>query len=442
MIDYDKYLMREYSCSCGAKHEVTTKKIVIERNAIKRIPELIKELNLPVNVFVVFDENTFDAAGKEVLAVLKEAGIRADSYMFKNKDILHPDEQAIGTLMMAMEPMPKLIVAVGSGTINDLSRFCATRLKISYIVVATAPSMDGFASNVIPITRSGMKVSYLGVTAEMVIGDLDVLSAAPLDLMVAGFGDIIGKVPARLDWLFGMHIFDEEKCPEIGKLMNSAVEQCIESASELKLRTYDATKGVMDALVLSGIAMQMNGNSRPASGAEHHMSHFLEMRDGNYTRPGAYHGAKVGMMSLISMRLYEKFFEAGPPPQGVIPESIETKAKTKKAYKEVGDIVLSYKGEVYINRAEWRVAKGKIIEQWDLFKANVDGFPALRRQFSEILNDCGAPTHPKDLGYTKQDIFDAIMYARMLRKRVTILGVLANWGYLEKYALEIIDELF
>lgn len=442
MADYKKYLIGDYNCACGALHKVTTKKIVIERNAIKKIPSLIEELCLPKNIFVVFDENTYEAAGKEVLAVLNQAGLAAEHYMFKNEDILHPDENAIGALMMAMEPMPELLIAVGTGTLNDLSRFCATRLKIPYFVVATAPSMDGFASSVIPITRAGMKVSYIGITPEIIIGDLDILAASPLKLMSAGFGDIIGKVPARLDWMFGSKIFGEEMCPEIEELMNSAVEKCIESSSGLNMRTYEATEGVMEALALAGVAMQMQGNSRPASGAEHHMSHFLEMRDGHYNRPNAYHGAKVGMLSLISMRLYEKFFEGAPPPQGVVPEAMETKAKAKTAYGDVGDAVIAYKGEMFIDSEKWQIKREKIISEWDVFKANVDGFKTLRAQFADILKDCSAPYHPKDLGYTKEDIFDAIMHARMLRRIPTILEVLANWGYLEKYALEIIDELY
>ena len=442
MAVYDKYLVGNYECSCTNTHIVTTKKIIIERNAIKKIPGLIEELGLPKNIFVVFDENTYEAAGKEVLAVLGEAGIEAGHYMFKNENILHPDENAIGALMMAMEPMPELLIAVGSGTLNDLARFCATRLKIPYFVVATAPSMDGFASGVIPVTRAGMKVSYIGITPEMVIGDLDVLAASPLKLMAAGFGDIIGKVPARLDWMFGNVAFGEAMCPEIEALMNSAVEKSIQSSPELDMRTYEATEGVMEALALAGVAMQMNGNSRPASGAEHHMAHFLEMRDGHYNRPNAYHGAKVGMTSLISMRLYEKFFEAGPPPQGVVPEAMETRAKVKTVYGKVGDAVLDYKGETYIEGSEWKARKEKIIVNWDVFKANVDGFGPLRKQFGEILKECSGPMHPRDLGYTKEDIFDAIMYARMLRRIPTILEVLANWGYLEKYATEIIDELF
>lgn len=442
MVGYNKYLGQRYSCGCGKSHFVTTKEVLIQRNAIKDIPTLINKLGLSKNLFVVFDENTYEAAGKEVLDVLFEAGIMAGSYKFKNEDILHPDEKAIGALMMAMEPMPDLIIAVGTGTLNDLSRFCATRLKIPYFVVATAPSMDGFASGVIPLTIDGMKVSYHGVTPEMIICDLDVLSDAPLKLMAAGFGDIIGKVTARMDWMFGSLAFGEEMCPEVEGLMNSAVEKCIESAPELKHRTYDATEGLMEALVLSGISMQMNGNSRPASGSEHHLSHFLEMRDGEYNRPNAYHGAKVGMTSFIIMRLYAKFFEADPPPQGVVPKKMEERAKVIKAYGDVAEAVLEYKDSLYIEPEKWKRHREEIIKNWDVFKANINGFAAVSKQFAQVLRDCDGPIHPKDLGYSKEDIFDAIMYARMLRRPATILEVLANWGYLEKYALEIIDELY
>ncbi len=442
MNDYDKYLAGDYACSCGNTHPVTTKKILIRRNAIKEIPGLIKQYGLSPQMFVVADENTYDAAGKEVLSVLTEAGYSPGYYVFKNEHILHPDEYAIGSLMMAMEPMPKLLIAVGSGTLNDLTRFCATRLKIPFFVVGTAPSMDGYASGVIPITRTGMKISYLGVTPEMIIGDLDILAAAPLRLMAAGFGDIVGKVPARLDWMIGSRIFGEDMCPEIEGIVNSAVQKCIESAGELNMRTYEAAESVMEALVLSGIAMQMHGNSRPASGAEHHMAHFLEMRDGHMNRPNAYHGAKVGITALVSMRLYEKFFEAGPPPQGVVPEAMATRTLAEKAYGKVWDMVLAQKGDIYMASDQWAAVHSKIIADWDVFKANVEGFKPLREQFARILQESDAPSRPQDLGYTKDDIYDAIMYARMLRTRPTILEVLANWGYLEKYATEIIDELY
>jgi glycerol-1-phosphate dehydrogenase [NAD(P)+] len=276
----------------------------------------------------------------------------------------------------------------------------------------------------------------------MVIGDLDILSDAPLPLSAAGFGDIMGKVTARMDWKLSNIAFGEDMCSEIEGLANSAVTICLDLSDEINMRTYESTQGLMEALTLSGIAMQLQGNSRPASGAEHHMAHFLEMRDGHKVRKGAYHGAVVGITTPIAMRFYEKFFEAGPPPQGVVPEKMETKAKAAKAYGEVWDNVLRNKGEIYIQPDKWREIRDRVENRWNELKTDIEGFDSLRKSFAQTLKECGAPSHPKDLGYTKEDIYDAMMYARMLRKRPTILSVLANWGYLEKYATEIIDELY
>ncbi len=441
-MNFDKYLDKTYDCSCGIAHRSTTRDILIERNAIKKIPQLIEKLGLPTDVFVVCDENTYEAAGKEVISVLGDAGIVARYYVFKNDDLVHPDENAVGSVMFAAEPMPKMLIAVGSGTINDLTRFCATRMKTPYFVVATAPSMDGFASGVTPITKGGMKISYSGITPQMVIGDLDILSDAPLKLAAAGYGDIMGKVTARMDWLLGNIGYGEHMCTEIEGITNAAVKKCLELSDEVKSRTYESTEGLMEALTLSGIAMQLNKNSRPASGAEHHMSHFLEMRDGHNVREGAYHGAIVGMNTLIIMRLYEKFYEAGPPPQGVVPENMETLAKAKAAYGKVWDAVLKNKGEIYASPEKWTDIRGRIIKYWDEMKRDVENLKTLREIFEKTLKECGAPSHPKDLGYAKKDIYDALMNARMLRPIPTILEVLANWGYLEKYTEEIIDELY
>lgn len=442
MINYNDYLVDEYNCQCGITHSVSTKEMIVGTDAIDKIPQLIEKLDLPKDSFAVFDENTFEVAGQKVLQTLRKMGGETRHYVFENENIHHPDEKSIGELMMAMEPMPKLIIAVGSGTINDLSRFCATRLKIPYFVIATAPSMDGYASNVIPLTRGGMKISYIGIAPEIVISDLDILKNAPEKLTAAGFGDIMGKVPANLDWRFGSDMFGEDKCPCIENLMNFAVTKCLDSAAGLNTGNDDSYKELTEALALSGIAMQMQGNSRPASGAEHHMSHFLEMRDGSYNRPNAYHGAKVGVTTLISMRLYEKLFSAQPPEQMDVPDEAETRQKAEVAFGKVGKTVMSQKDKIFLDKAEWAECKKKIIDKWDEYKEVVSGFAKMRGEFEDILKGSSGPVKPQDLGYSKDDIYNAILYARMVRDRVTILEVLDNWGLLEQYALEVVQEIF
>jgi len=287
-----------------------------------------------------------------------------------------------------------------------------------------------------------MKITYLGIHPEMVICDLDVLAKAPLNLSAAGFGDIIGKVTARLDWVMAHLLLGERMCPVVDGVTTQAVEKCLQAAKGLSGRSLDALEGVVEALVLSGIAMQMQGDSRPASGAEHHLSHFLEMRDGDFNRPGAYHGAKVGMTTLIIMRLYEKLFE------GALPEPARTKSEEDfrngalAAFGTVGATVMAGFGQIYADETEIGRQKGILLENRELFRQLTAGLPALRAEAADIIASCGGPVKPQDLGYTRSDLRDAILYARAIRNKHTILTLLDNWGLLEKFAEEVLDEIF
>jgi len=441
-MDYKKFLGKSAHCECGAVHSVPTREVMVQRGALARVGELVNRYALPKDIMVVADTNTYEAAGRQVMESLEKAGCKVRTHVFDTKKLHHPDEFAIGSVMMAMEPEPGMLVAVGSGTLNDLCRFCANRAKIPYFVVGTAASMDGYASSVTPVTKNGMKITYLGIHPEMVICDLDVLAKAPLNLSAAGFGDIIGKVTARLDWVMAHLLLGERMCPVVDGVTTQAVEKCLQAAKGLSGRSLDALEGVVEALVLSGIAMQMQGDSRPASGAEHHLSHFLEMRDGDFNRPGAYHGAKVGMTTLIIMRLYEKLFE------GALPEPARTKSEEDfrngalAAFGTVGATVMAGFGQIYADETEIGRQKGILLENRELFRQLTAGLPALRAEAADIIASCGGPVKPQDLGYTRSDLRDAILYARAIRNKHTILTLLDNWGLLEKFAEEVLDEIF
>ena len=154
----------------------------------------------------------------------------------------------------------------------------AFRLNLPYIIVGTAPSMDGYASSVSPMIYDGYKITYEAVAPMAIIGDTDVLCAAPEQMIAAGFGDMLGKLTARLDWVLAREVIGEHYCPTVAAMMARAVDKCLAQAEGLSRREPEAIVGLMEGLILSGIAMQMLGYSRPASGAEHHIAHYFEMK--------------------------------------------------------------------------------------------------------------------------------------------------------------------
>ena len=191
-------LGRVHHCQCGRDHAVLTKRVEIGRHILPELPQWMLQDGLTGDVFLVADERTWEAAGRQVYQILTGAGRNVRYHILRGEE-LHADSRCIGEVMVAMEPVADVIVAVGTGTINDLSRFCAHRLGIPYLIVATAPSMDGFASSVTPVIRDHFKITYPGIHPKQVIGDLEVLCQSPLPMMAAGFGDILGKRVALVD---------------------------------------------------------------------------------------------------------------------------------------------------------------------------------------------------------------------------------------------------
>ena len=201
--------MIEFSCDCKMKkHRAPLEGYDVSSGAINNIPSILSNYN---SIYVVADENTYKVAGKKVEEVLKASNKKYHTLVLDGEVIL-PDAETIGKIVLnandinekadifTYSPLPDFILAVGSGTINDTCRVASYRLGIPYGIVATAPSMDGYASAGSPTLHDGTKSTVQCTTPKYVIGDLDILKDAPYDMMLAGIGDMLGKYVAMLDW--------------------------------------------------------------------------------------------------------------------------------------------------------------------------------------------------------------------------------------------------
>ena len=275
-IDVNQFLK---PCSCGRKHEIVVDDIIIDSGAINQLPEILKRPAYAdkKSLVMICDENTYEAAGKQVEGL---------------------DE--IGDVDM--------MIAVGSGTVHDITRFHAYEMKIPFFSVPTAASVDGFVSTVAAMTWHGFKKSFTAVSPVVVIADTDIFKKAPLRLTASGVSDLLGKYTALADWKITHLLTGEYICKEICDMEYQALDSLISSLDGLKTGDTKAYEDLMYGLLLSGLAMQMTGNSRPASGAEHHMSHLWEMEVLN-DYIDFYHGEKVGVGLVLSSKIYHKAAE-------------------------------------------------------------------------------------------------------------------------------------
>lgn len=317
-----------FDCSCGKKHQVDIEKITVSGQIATEVASFVRYFTgkglATAPVFVVADRNTFVAAAESLCATLTDADVQVVSYVLQREDDLVPNEEAVGELFLALPRDTKLIIAVGSGTINDLCRFVADRSGIPYIIVATAPSVDGYASTVSPLMIQGHKTTIDAVYPKAIFAEFSVLAAAPETLLHAGFGDLLGKVTALTDWELSRQLKGEYFCPAIYALVKKALQLCLSNAKGIATREPEAVSALFEALVLSGLAMGMIGNSRPASGAEHHLAHYWEMDALKNHRPHALHGNAVGAATVAIAQVYA-LVQPMLPKGFVIPNAEEMK---------------------------------------------------------------------------------------------------------------------
>ena len=143
-MEFQDYLKKDNNCSCGRVHRCEIDTIIIEPDALNQIVPILQK-NQWKQLCIVEDIHTSKAAGEMVERLLKEAGLIPQVICFED-DFLIPDEIALAKVVTDMDRNTDLILAVGSGTINDLCKFISYKMKLDYMIIATAPSMDGYAS--------------------------------------------------------------------------------------------------------------------------------------------------------------------------------------------------------------------------------------------------------------------------------------------------------
>ena len=290
------------NCKCGKQH-IFTSEVIVKEGALQEIPRLLKQYGVK-KVFLLADQNTDQAAGQAVTSIVEAEQVKVVKCIFPEA-ALEPDEHSVGRAMMYYESGCDMVIGVGSGVINDIGKIVANVSAKPYIIVGTAPSMDGYASATSSMTRDGLKISLPSKCADVIIGDLDVLCQAPTKLMASGLGDMLAKYVSICEWRITNLITGEYYCEDIAQLVREALKKCADNAQGLLQRDKKAVKAVFEGLVIGGVAMAYAGVSRPASGVEHYFSHVWDMRGVEFGTPVELHGIQCAMATYHAVKLYE-----------------------------------------------------------------------------------------------------------------------------------------
>lgn len=373
----------EYSCACGKSHKVDIQAIRVGSGVIQELPGILRDLGAS-HIFLVADNYTYEAAGRQVEQLLDQAGLSYHKRVFQTETPLVPNEYALGSVLAAMTSQDDMLLAVGSGTLNDVTKYVSARTGIPYVIAATAPSMDGYASTVAPTILDGFKTTLPAVYPAAIVADVDILKDAPMPMLTAGFGDIIGKFTSLADWRLSHQLNGEYYCPEVAGVIEAAVETCAANAKALAQREPQAIQAVTEALILSGLAMGMVGVSRPASGAEHQMAHYWEMDALRRGEEHPLHGNAVGVGTVLAASLYEMAAE-------------------------------------YLPQGFAAPDKGQILV---------------------CLQAAGSCADPKELGIRRELCLESLLHAMELRDRFTVQKLLEQKGKLSLCAQELVARYY
>lgn len=404
-------LLTGVQCECGKLHTCDIRYVYIESGAISRLREICKDYN---NVLIVADENTFSAAGELTLKALN--GKTVERVIFSGDEILVPDENAVNTVTENLGNA-EIIIGIGSGVIQDLCKYISFCNNLPYIIVATAPSMDGYASDGAAMILGGMKVTKAAGLPIAIIGDVDVLKNAPIDMIKAGYGDIIGKFSALNDWKLSHVVNGEYFCDYIYNVTYSQIEATLELADGIVKRNEKSIEALMKALVVIGIMMSFAGSSRPASGSEHHFSHFFEITGIVDNEEYFPHGIDVGYSTVITCELRQKL-RSLPFGDKVYRLSDEDyRNKVNEIYKSVADGCIELQEKVgFYNKDLSAVYTEKEAE----IKRILSETPTAD-EIKQMLAKVGLDINEFYSLYSEQKINDATLYAKDLKDRYTVL---------------------
>lgn len=390
----------EFNCPCGREHRSDLKETVIGSGVIARLPELIKKYG-GTKPFIYDDANTRSAAGERVREFLGD--MKYSAHTFKDAHLL-PDNSAVGSALMHFDKSCDMVIAVGSGVIGDISKIIANIANVPMITVATAPSMDGFASATSSMCLDGLKISLPSKVPVAIVADTDIIKEAPARMLASGVGDMAAKYISLCEWKISHILNGEYYCEDIARIMRSALDKVAANAEGLAKRDPEAVAAVTEGLILAGQAMSWAGVSRPASGIEHYISHVWDMRAEEFGTPSDFHGIQCGVGTLIALRLYEHIRTLNP---SIGRATEHAAAFDREAHFELLRKLFG-KGAESMIAAEAKDKKYDIREHakridvilfhWDEICAVMDDMLPTYEYVEKLLRTVGAPTTADELG--------------------------------------------
>ena len=412
-MDIKTMLLGKADCACKREHTCDVRYVEIGDGVLDRLTEICEPYS---HITLVADENTYPLCGDRVCALL---GKKITSKMIFGKAIVVPNEKSIASIEEKMTADTDLLLGIGSGVINDLCKHVSYIHNMRYVIVATAPSMDGYASVGAALTLNDMKVTLNARVPFAIVAESKILSTAPVDMLRSGYGDIVGKYSCLNDWKLAHLLLDEYFCQDVYDTVMQVVKNTEATASAVLARDPQAIGNLMEGLVIVGIMMSYVGNSRPASGSEHHLSHFFEITGLLDNRPYYLHGIDVLYSAAVTAALRKKLRAAKLPFAPFKLDRAAWEADIRRIYTQAADGVIELQDKVGLyNKLDTK----HFIDKWNEICAILDEAPDAKTM-EGFVESIGLDMKEFYKFYGENTVDNAIRYAKDLKDRYSVLWI-------------------
>jgi glycerol-1-phosphate dehydrogenase [NAD(P)+] len=418
-----------------------TRVLITGGNILGRVPKVFEELFPGKRAVIVADSNTFEIAGRQIVEALASAEVEQLPPFIFEVEGLYAEYGMVEKLRKSLMEHDAIPVAVGSGTINDLTKLASHESSRSYICVATAASMDGYTAFGASVTADGKKQTFSCPAPAACIADIDIISRAPAAMTASGYADLFAKITAGADWILADVLGREPLDSTSWEIVQGGLKESLSNPEWVRNGNPEAITKLINGLMLSGFAMQSHRSSRPASGAEHQFSHLWNMEHHTNHGESISHGFQVAIGTLAVTALYEQMLNTPLEELDVercvaawpTREELELRAVEMFRDTDFPDIGREEALPKYITpedlRTQLMLLKSVLPQLKSRLAAQLVPFDEVRRCFEMA----GAPVSPEQIGMSREYLRESFVRAQFIRRRFTILDLAVRTGMLDKW---------
>ncbi len=437
-----------FQIDSAVKRSKTIKSIIIEKGALKYIPPLLDQYFNNRSIFLVADENTMTAAGYRLEKELTSHAVEISTHVFPAQPQVKSSIKNAEVLLEKLGTSSAVPIALGSGVISDLVKYAAFQRNTPYMCIATAASMDGYASAGSPLSQDGFKHTISCSPPTVIVADLDIISSAPKEMAGWGYGDLAGKIPAGADWIIA-DTFNIEEIDEVAwPLVQNNLKSWIDDPAGVAAGDTGAINHLFTGLVLSSIAMEFHNSSRPASGADHQIAHMWEMDNLKHDGKLVSHGTSVALGTLTILSLYKWLLK-----QDFADLNIHKIVQNRRRLPDLENEINSYFTSSVIAHRALQEVKAKYIDDmelekrlelikrtWPILHKRLNEFLAPYDTIKVMLQKAGVETNPTAVSVNREYHKRTLVASRLIRRRYTILDFLEETGCFDQAVQSIFSQ--